>query len=138
MLGGACRCARMLACVYPPENFEAKTVTVKLHHGKSKRKSKSLLSVKEKLLDSTQTECSNGNRVSNEVRFYSTHFAILPFVLSTWKDLYMVSQNHLSRYPSRFRFFGYLGIDFFVNRDANIFTILPSNWRLRVQDLRVN
>lgn len=60
--------ARMLACVYPPENFEVKTVTVKLHHGKSKRKSKSLLTVKEKLSDAAGTTGCGGNRVGNEVR----------------------------------------------------------------------
>ncbi|EFN89696.1 hypothetical protein EAI_12239 [Harpegnathos saltator] len=59
----------MLACVYPAENFEVKTVTVKLHHGKSKRKSKSPLAVKEKLSDAAgATGCGgNGNRVGNEL-----------------------------------------------------------------------
>ncbi|XP_015594108.1 probable basic-leucine zipper transcription factor N isoform X2 [Cephus cinctus] len=37
----------MLACVYPAENFKTKTVTVKLRHGKSRKKPK-LLSVKER------------------------------------------------------------------------------------------
>ncbi|CAL1677232.1 unnamed protein product [Lasius platythorax] len=55
----------MLACVYPRENFEVKTVAVKLHHGKSKRKSKS---VKEKLPSvTTEAECSNGERVGHEL-----------------------------------------------------------------------
>jgi len=62
--------ARMLACVYPRENFEVKTVAVKLHHGKSKRKSKSV-PVKEKLpSNAAETECNSGERVSSEVRFY--------------------------------------------------------------------
>ncbi|XP_018392144.1 PREDICTED: putative mediator of RNA polymerase II transcription subunit 26 isoform X2 [Cyphomyrmex costatus] len=57
----------MLACVYPRENFEVKTVAVKLHHGKSKRKSKSV-PAKEKLpSDATETECNNGERVSSEL-----------------------------------------------------------------------
>ncbi|KAL6260266.1 hypothetical protein P5V15_007799 [Pogonomyrmex californicus] len=57
----------MLACVYPRENFEVKTVAVKLHHGKSKRKSKSV-PVKEKLpSDTAETECNNGERASNEL-----------------------------------------------------------------------
>ncbi|XP_018318165.1 putative uncharacterized protein DDB_G0271606 isoform X3 [Mycetomoellerius zeteki] len=57
----------MLACVYPRENFEVKTVAVKLHHGKSKRKSKSV-PAKEKLpSNTTETECNNGERVSSEL-----------------------------------------------------------------------
>ncbi|XP_071572241.1 uncharacterized protein [Temnothorax nylanderi] len=58
----------MLACVYPRENFEVKTVAVKLHQGKSKRKSKSV-PVKEKLpSDAAETECNNGERaVSSEL-----------------------------------------------------------------------
>ncbi|XP_012526267.1 uncharacterized protein LOC105831010 isoform X2 [Monomorium pharaonis] len=58
----------MLACVYPRENFEVKTVAVKLHHGKSKRKSKSVPSVKEKLpSDTAETECNSGERTSSEL-----------------------------------------------------------------------
>ncbi|KYN39181.1 Apoptosis-stimulating of p53 protein 1 [Trachymyrmex septentrionalis] len=57
----------MLACVYPRENFEVKTVAVKLHHGKSKRKSKSV-PAKEKLpSNATETECNNGEQVSSEL-----------------------------------------------------------------------
>ncbi|XP_072743042.1 uncharacterized protein [Anoplolepis gracilipes] len=58
----------MLACVYPRENFEVKTVAVKLHHGKSKRKFKSVV-VKEKVPSSTteSTECNNGERVGHEL-----------------------------------------------------------------------
>lgn len=48
----------MLACVYPAENFKSKAVTVKLRHGRSKRKPK-LLSVKEKLADGKQPECND-------------------------------------------------------------------------------
>ncbi|XP_066603537.1 apoptosis-stimulating of p53 protein 2 isoform X2 [Prorops nasuta] len=44
----------MLTCVYPAENFKSKAVTVKLRHGKSKRKPK-LLSVKEKLPRAKET-----------------------------------------------------------------------------------
>ncbi|XP_018342540.1 PREDICTED: myb-like protein AA isoform X2 [Trachymyrmex septentrionalis] len=54
----------MLACVYPRENFEVKTVAVKLHHGKSKRKSKSV-PAKEKLpSNATETECNNGEQLA--------------------------------------------------------------------------
>lgn len=68
--GGAfCPVARMLACVYPPENFEAKSVTTKLHHGKSKRKSKSLLPAKEKQLPGA-AETERSGRVGDEVRFW--------------------------------------------------------------------
>ncbi|KAG5325915.1 ASPP1 protein, partial [Acromyrmex heyeri] len=57
----------MLACVYPREKFEVKTVAVKLHHGKSKRKSKSV-PAKEKLpSNATETECNNGEQVSSEL-----------------------------------------------------------------------
>ncbi|XP_018051847.1 PREDICTED: putative mediator of RNA polymerase II transcription subunit 26 isoform X1 [Atta colombica] len=57
----------MLACVYPRENFEVKTVAVKLHHGKSKRKSKSV-PAKEKLpSNAAETECNNGEQVSSEL-----------------------------------------------------------------------
>ncbi|EFN66761.1 Apoptosis-stimulating of p53 protein 1 [Camponotus floridanus] len=58
----------MLACVYPRENFEVKTVAVKLHHGKSRRKPKSVV-VREKVATATteSTGCSNGERVGHEL-----------------------------------------------------------------------
>jgi len=84
-----CAIARMLACVYPRENFEVKTVAVKLHPGKSKRKSKSV-AVKEKLTsDTTEAECSNGEQVSNEVRFYSVHSVVSLFALPMELALHM-------------------------------------------------
>lgn len=59
----------MLACVYPAENFKSKAVTVKLRHGRSKRKPK-LLSVKEKLADGRQPECNDtAPKLENEVSF---------------------------------------------------------------------
>lgn len=59
----------MLACVYPAENFKSKAVTVKLRHGRSKRKPK-LLSVKEKLADGKQPECNDtAPKLENEVSF---------------------------------------------------------------------
>lgn len=50
-----------------------KTVAVKLHHGKSRRKPKSVV-VREKVATATteSTGCSNGERVGHEVRFYSS------------------------------------------------------------------
>lgn len=57
----------MLACVYPAENFKSKAVTVKLRHGRSKRKPK-LLSVKEKPADGgKQPECNDTPKLENEV-----------------------------------------------------------------------
>ncbi|OAD60570.1 hypothetical protein WN48_05087 [Eufriesea mexicana] len=56
----------MLACVYPAENFKSKAVTVKLRHGRSKRKPK-LLSVKEKPADTgKQPECNDTPKLENE------------------------------------------------------------------------
>lgn len=64
----------MLACVYPAENFKSKAVTVKLRHGRSKRKPK-LLSVKEKPADGKQPECDNTRKLENEV---SSRFVFQP------------------------------------------------------------
>lgn len=78
----------MLACVYPAENFKSKAVTVKLRHGRSKRKPK-LLSVKEKLADGKQPECNDtAPKLENEVSFplfvtCPLHlFSLLPFCFS--------------------------------------------------------
>lgn len=68
----------MLACVYPAESFKSKAVTVKLRHGRSKRKPK-LLSVKEKPADGgKQPECDDTPKLENEV---SSPF-LLPFPCS--------------------------------------------------------
>ncbi|KAI4501055.1 hypothetical protein M0802_003858 [Mischocyttarus mexicanus] len=57
----------MLACVYPAENFKSsKTVTVKLRHGRSRRKPK-LLSVKEKLPDCKEPDANENARFENEL-----------------------------------------------------------------------
>ncbi|XP_026671270.1 probable serine/threonine-protein kinase yakA isoform X2 [Ceratina calcarata] len=56
----------MLACVYPAENFKSKAVTVKLRHGRSKRKPK-LLSVKEKPGDGKHPECNDALKLENEL-----------------------------------------------------------------------
>lgn len=72
----------MLACVYPAENFKSKAVTVKLRHGRSKRKPK-LLSVKEKLADGKQPECNDtAPKLENEVSFplFVTFLLPSPFV----------------------------------------------------------
>lgn len=69
----------MLACVYPAENFKSKAVTVKLRHGRSKRKPK-LLSVKEKLADGKQPECNDtAPKLENEVSFPLFVTFLLPF-----------------------------------------------------------
>ncbi|XP_053978224.1 alpha-protein kinase 1 isoform X2 [Hylaeus volcanicus] len=58
----------MLACVYPAESFsKSKTVTVKLRHGRSRRKPKKLLSVKERPVDAKEQECNENAKHENEL-----------------------------------------------------------------------
>lgn len=69
----------MLACVYPAENFKSKAVTVKLRHGRSKKKPK-LLSVKERPADSKQAESNDTPKPENEV----SPFMLRPFCLAPY------------------------------------------------------
>lgn len=67
----------MLACVYPAESFnKSKTVTVKLRHGRSRKKPK-LLSVKEKQAAAKLPECNEIAKLGNEVR-PPLYFSALP------------------------------------------------------------
>lgn len=95
----------MLACVYPAENFKSKAVTVKLRHGRSKRKPK-LLSVKEKLADGKQPECNDtAPKLENEVSFplFVTSLRISPsFSLRSTRvpSMYRCTMEKLSTYDN--------------------------------------